>query len=76
MNLNQQNQFPISQNISADLKDQKENIICTTDDDRGDFLLPPHDTTTAAVIANKNKTDPLRAANILMRKGWVIPHME
>ena len=39
------------------------------DDVRGDFLGPPHGTTPAAVIANKIKTDPLRAVNILMRKG-------
>ena len=52
-------------------KDQKENIICTMDDVRGDFLGPPHGTTPAAVIANKNKTeiDPLRAVSILMGKG-------
>ena len=37
------------------------------DDVRGDFLEPPHGTTPAAVIENKNKT--LRAVNILMRKG-------
>ena len=35
-------------------KDQKKNIICTMDDVRGDFLGPPHGTTPAAVIANKN----------------------
>ena len=40
-------------------KDQKENQICTMDDVRGDFLGPPHGTTPAAVIANKNKTDIL-----------------
>ena len=34
------------------------------DDVRGDFLGPPHGTTPAAVIG-----DPLRAVNILMRKG-------
>ena len=40
------------------------------DDVRGDFLGPPHGTTPAAVIANKNQNlDPLRAANTLMRKG-------
>ena len=27
------------------------------DDVRGDFLGPPHGTTSAAVIANKNKTE-------------------
>ena len=36
---------------------------------RGDVLRPPHGTRPAAVIGNKSKTDPLRAANILMRKG-------
>ena len=40
-------------------KDQKENIICTMDDVRGDFLGPPHGTTPAAVIANKNKAEIL-----------------
>ena len=50
-------------------KDQKENIICTMDDIRGDFLRPPHGTTPAAVIENKNNTDSLRALNMLMRKG-------
>ena len=35
-------------------KDQKENITCTMDDVRGDFLGPPQGTTPAAVIANKN----------------------
>ena len=39
------------------------------DDVREDFLGPPHGTTPAAVIANKNVTYPLRAVNILMRKG-------
>ena len=40
------------------------------DDVREDFLGPPHGTTPAAVIANKNQNlDPLRAANTLMRKG-------
>ena len=34
-------------------KDQKENIICTMDDVRGDFLGPPHSTTPAAVKAKK-----------------------
>ena len=33
-----------------------ENIICTMDDVRVDFLEPPHGTTPAAVIENKNKT--------------------
>ena len=40
-------------------KDQKENITSTMDDVRGDFLGPPHSTTPAAVIANKNKTQIL-----------------
>ena len=34
----------------ADLKGPKENITCTMDDVRGDFLGPPHGTK----IANKN----------------------
>ena len=37
------------------------------DDVQGDFLGPPHGTTPAAVIANKNKTDPLRAVSIFSR---------
>ena len=40
-------------------KDQKENIICTMDDGREDFLGPPHGTTPAAVISNKNKSEIL-----------------
>ena len=36
------------------LKDQKEKITCTMDDVRGNILEPPHGTTPAAVIANKN----------------------
>ena len=44
------NNFLISQNTFADLKGQKENIICTIDDVRGDFLGPSHGTTPAAVI--------------------------
>ena len=47
--------------------DQKENINCTMNDVRGDCLRPPHGTTPAAVI--ENKTDLLRAVNIIMRKG-------
>ena len=35
------------------------------DDVRGDFLRSPHGTTPAAVIGNKNKTDPLGAVSIL-----------
>ena len=38
------------------------------DDVKGDCLGPPHGTVPAAVIANKNKTDPLRAVSISMRK--------
>ena len=45
----------ISQNILSDLKGPKENIICTMDDVRGDFLGPPHGTAPAAVIANKTE---------------------
>ena len=41
-------------NIFTNLKGSKKNIICTMDDVRGDFLGPPHGTTPAAVIANKN----------------------
>ena len=41
-------------NIFTDPKGSKENIICTMGDVRGDFLGPPHGTTPAAVIANKN----------------------
>ena len=46
--------FEILQIYSLIPKDQKKNIICTMDDVRGDFLGPPHGTTPAAVIANKN----------------------
>ena len=41
-------------------KDQKENLICTMDDVRGDYVGPRHDTTPAAVIANKNKNEILK----------------
>ena len=54
-------------------KDQKENVICTMDDIRRYVLGPPLGTPPAAVIANKNKTDPLKAVNILMRKGMGLP---
>ena len=40
-------------NTLTDPKGPKENIICTTDDVRGDFLEPPHSTTPAAEITNK-----------------------
>ena len=51
----------LNQNTPADLKGPKENITCTMDDIdlRGDFFGPPHDTTPAAVIANKNITEIL-----------------
>ena len=53
--------------------DQKENIICTMDDERGDILGPPNVTTSAAVIAKKKKKKKkkkksLRAVSIIMRK--------
>ena len=38
------------------------------DDVRGDFLGPPHGTTPAAVIANKNNLDPLEAVKHLKRE--------
>ena len=49
-------------------KDQKENIICTMDDVRGDILGPPHSTTPAAVIANKNKTGILKSSEHIHEK--------
>ena len=55
----------ISQNTLADLKGEKENIICTTDDVRGDFLGPPHGTTPAAVIANKMKLRPFKSSEYI-----------
>ena len=51
----------ISQDIFADLKGPKENIICTMVHIRGDFLGLPHGTTPAAVIAKKIKRILLRA---------------
>ena len=33
------------------------------------YLGPSHSITPAAVIENKNKTDPLKTVNMLMRKG-------
>ena len=38
-------------------KEQKENIICSMDDVRGDVLGPPHGTTATEVIANKSKSE-------------------
>ena len=35
------------------LKDQRESIICTMVEVRGDIFRPPHGTTPAAIIANK-----------------------
>ena len=43
-----------SQNIPLISKEQKKNIISTMDDVRGDFLGPPHGTTSAVEITNKN----------------------
>ena len=41
-------------NILTALKEPKRNnIICTMDDVRGDYLWPPHRTKPAAVIAHK-----------------------
>ena len=62
----------ISQNIIADLKGPKENIICTMADVRGDLLGPPHGTTPAAVIGNKNKTS---SKHINEKGEWVIPRL-
>ena len=51
-------------------KDQKENIIiCTMDDVRGDFLGPPHDTTPAAVIANKIKLRSFKSSERINENG-------
>ena len=36
---------------------------------RENILGPPHGTLPTAVIGNENKTDSLRAVNILKRKG-------
>ena len=49
-------------------KDQKENIICTMDHVRGDFLGPPHDTTPAAVIGNKNKVRSFKSSEHINEK--------
>ena len=38
-------------------------------DVRGNFLGPPHGTTPAAVIANKNKTDPFKSSENIHEKG-------
>ena len=50
-------------------KDQKENIICTMDDIRGDCLGPPHGTTSAEVIENKNKLRSLKSSEHINEKG-------
>ena len=51
-------------NIFTDLKGQKQNIICTMDDVRGDFLRPPHGTTPAAVITIYNVVFHTTASNL------------
>ena len=43
--------------------------MCTMGDVRGDFLGPPHGTTPAAVITNKNKTDIARVYIKYLQKG-------
>ena len=51
--------------VSLTLKDQKEHIICTMDNVRGDVLGPLHDTTPAAVIASSFKSsDDLKRKKI------------
>ena len=51
-------------------KNQKEYIICTMDDVRGDFLGPPHGTTPAVIaIKIKLKLRSFKSLIILMRKG-------
>ena len=50
-------------------KDQKENIICTIDYVRGDLFGPPHGTTPAAVIANKNKLRSFKSSDHIFEKG-------
>ena len=39
------------------------------DDVRGDFLGPPHGTTPAAVIANKNKQRSFKSSEHTVEKG-------
>ena len=39
------------------------------DDVRGDFLRPPHGTTPAAVIANKNKLRSFKCGEHIFEKG-------
>ena len=43
-------------------------MICTVDDVRGDFLGPPHVTTPAAVIANKNKLISFKSSEHINEK--------
>ena len=46
-------------------KDQKENVICTIDDVRGDFLGPPHGIISLTVlIANKNEVYLISKASV------------
>ena len=47
-------QYSVFPSFIHSQRTKKENITCTMDDVRGDFLGPPHGTTPAAVIANKN----------------------
>ena len=49
-------------------KDQKENIISTVDDVRRDFMGPPHGTSPAAVIENKNTTE-FKSSEHINEKG-------
>ena len=50
-------------------KDQTENIICTMDGERGDFLGPRHGTTPAAVIANKIKLRFFKSSEHINENG-------
>ena len=51
-----------------------ENIICTMDNVWEDFLRPPHGTTPAAVIGNKDKTEILKSSeHINEERGWAMP---
>ena len=58
-----------SQNTLTDLKAPNENIICTMEDVRGDFLGPLHGTTPAAVIINKIKLRSFNSSEHINEEG-------
>ena len=54
------------------LKDQKENIICTIDDERGDFLGPPHGTIVRLIQSDHYLENCLHHVLGFERQYWQI----